>query len=70
MVGARRFSDLHRGLPKIPTNILTTRLKELETSGIVRRVVRERPLAGVVYELTERGRELEPAVIALARWGA
>ena len=70
LVGARRFSDLARGLPKIPTNILTSRLKELEAAGIVRRVVRERPLAGVVYELTDRGRELEPAVIALSRWGA
>lgn len=70
LVGARRFSDLHRGLPKIPTNILTSRLKELEASGIVRRVVRERPQSGVAYELTERGRELEPAVIAFARWGA
>jgi DNA-binding HxlR family transcriptional regulator len=70
LVGARRFSDLNRGLPKIPTNILTSRLKELEAAGIVRRIVRERPLAGVAYELTERGRELEPAVIAFARWGA
>ncbi len=69
-VGPRRFSDLHRGLPKIPTNILTSRLKELEAAGIVRRVVRERPLVGVAYELTERGRDLEPAVVALARWGA
>lgn len=70
LVGARRFSDLHRGLPRIPTNILTSRLKELEAAGIVRRAVRELPRGGVAYELTERGRELEPAVIAFARWGA
>ena len=39
LVGPRRFSDLRRGLPKIPTNILSTRLKELEQAGVVQRRV-------------------------------
>jgi DNA-binding HxlR family transcriptional regulator len=67
LVGPRRYTDLKQGLPKIPTNILSTRLKELQEGGIVRRV----PLAhcGLVYELTEYGRELEPIVLALGRWG-
>lgn len=70
LVGPKRFSDLQRGLPKIPSNILTARLKELEESGIVRRRVQERPSVGVVYELTEDGRGLEESVVALGRWGA
>lgn len=70
LVGPKRFSDLQRGLPKIPSNILTVRLKELEESGIVRRRAQPRPSGGVVYELTENGLELEEAVIALGRWGA
>lgn len=70
LVGPKRFSDLQRGLPKIPSNILTARLKELEESGIVRRRALPRPSAGVAYELTEDGRELEDVVIALGRWGA
>jgi DNA-binding HxlR family transcriptional regulator len=70
LVGAKRFSDLQRGLPKIPSNILTARLKELEESGIVRRRAQPRPSGGVVYELTEDGRDLEEAVVALGRWGA
>lgn len=70
LVGPKRFSDLHRGLPGIPTNILTARLKELEEGGLVRRTVLPRPAGGVAYELTEYGRELEASVIMLGRWGA
>jgi len=67
LVGPRRYTDLKQGLPKIPTNILSTRLKELQESGVVRRV----PLlhCGLVYELTPYGRQLEPIVLALGRWG-
>ena len=71
LVGPKRFSDLQRGLPKIPSNILTARLKELEESGIVTRRAQARPSGGgVVYELTVDGRGLEDAVIAFGRWGA
>ena len=47
VLGPKRFTDLRRGLPRIPTNILSDRLKELEDSGVVRRRVLPRP-AGVV----------------------
>jgi len=67
LVGPRRYTDLKLGLPRIPTNILSTRLKELQEGGVVRRV----PLmhCGLVYELTPYGRELEPIVLGLGRWG-
>ena len=67
LVGARRYTDLKVGLPRVPSNILSTRLKELQEAGVVRRV----PLArcGIVYELTELGRGLEDVVLALGRWG-
>uniref|UniRef100_UPI000FDCAFD5 winged helix-turn-helix transcriptional regulator n=1 Tax=Microbacterium sp. CPCC 204701 TaxID=2493084 RepID=UPI000FDCAFD5 len=67
LVGPRRYTDLKQGLPKIPTNILSTRLKELQEGGVVRRV--PLPNCGLVYELTPYGRELEPVVLALGRWG-
>lgn len=70
LVGPRRFSELRSGLPRIPTNVLATRLKELEEAGVVRRRLLPRPGTAVVYELTPYGRELEPAVFALSRWGA
>jgi DNA-binding HxlR family transcriptional regulator len=67
LVGPRRYTDLKQGLPKIPTNILSARLKELQEGGIVRRAPLYR--TGLVYELTPYGRELEPIVLALGRWG-
>lgn len=65
LVGARRYSDLKAGLPRIPTNILSDRLKELQEAGIVRRV----PTVRGGYELTPRGRALEPVIDGLERWG-
>ncbi|MFC5930408.1 transcriptional regulator [Cryobacterium melibiosiphilum] len=66
LVGPRRYTDLKTGLPRIPTNILSTRLKELQQAGVVRRL----PLAhGLGYMLTDYGRDLEPVILALGRWG-
>jgi DNA-binding HxlR family transcriptional regulator len=66
LVGSRRYTDLKRGLPRIPTNILSTRLKELQEAGVVRRL----PLPhGLAYELTDYGRRLEDVILALGRWG-
>jgi len=70
LVSPKRFTDLRHGLPRIPTNILSTRLKELEEAGVVRRRVLPRPSGAVVYELTEYGLELDEIVMALGRWGA
>lgn len=70
LVGPRRFTDLRRGLPKIPTNILSARLKELEASGVVQRRLLPRPEGSVVYELTGYGHELEDVVLRLGLWGA
>lgn len=68
-VRPRRYTDLLEGLPGIPTNVLSTRLKELEQAGIVERRVAPAPRRGVVYTLTAAGHELEPAILALGRWG-
>lgn len=70
IVGPRRFTDLRHGLPRIPTNILTARLNELEHAGVVHRRAQPRPDSFVVYELTGYGRQLEGIVLALCRWGA
>jgi DNA-binding HxlR family transcriptional regulator/putative sterol carrier protein len=68
--GPKRFTDLRRGLPRIPTNVLSARLKELEGAGIVHRRVLPRPDGSVVYELTDYGSELEDVVLRLGLWGA
>lgn len=66
LVGPRRYVELAAGLPRIPSNILAARLKELQEAGILRRAPRSRV---IVYELTPYGRELEPVVLALGAWG-
>jgi DNA-binding HxlR family transcriptional regulator len=66
LVGPRRYGELAAGLPRIPSNILATRLKELQAAGVIRRAPRSRI---IIYELTDYGRELEPVVLALAAWG-
>jgi DNA-binding HxlR family transcriptional regulator/putative sterol carrier protein len=70
LVGPKRFTQLQEGLHGIPTNVLTSRLRELEESGIVRRQVQAGPGGGVVYELTDYGRELEEPLMHLGFWGA
>jgi DNA-binding HxlR family transcriptional regulator len=66
LVGPRRYGELAAGLPRIPSNILATRLKELQAAGVIRRAPRSRV---IVYEVTPYGRELEPVVLALGAWG-
>jgi len=66
LVGPRRYGDLAAGLPRIPSNILAARLKELQAAGVIRRAPRSRV---VLYELTPYGRELEPIVLGLGAWG-
>ena len=70
LVRDQRFGDLKRGLPRIPTNVLTSRLKTLEEAGVVERKLLSSPRNMVVYSLTEFGRDLEDIVLALGRWGA
>lgn len=70
MAGPKRFTDLRQGLPRIPTNVLSARLKELEETGVLQRRILPRPATGVVYDLTEYGRELDEVLLGLGRWGA
>jgi DNA-binding HxlR family transcriptional regulator len=70
LLGPQRFSDLRAELPGVSSNLLTDRLRELETRGVVRRRVLPPPAGSSVYELTDRGRQLEPVLDALGHWGA
>jgi DNA-binding HxlR family transcriptional regulator len=70
LLGPKRFTDLRAGIPDISPNVLGQRLRELEVSGIIRRRKLAPPAAAQVYELTDWGRELEPAVLALGRWAS
>ena len=70
LLGPKRFTDLRAGLPHVGPDVLAQRLRDLEQSGIVRRGTLPPPAGSRIYELTERGRELEPVVIALGRFGS
>src|SRR5215207_3104907 len=70
LLGPKRFTDLRTGIPDISPNVLGQRLRELEESGILRRRKLAPPAAVHVYELTDWGLELEPAVLALGRWAS
>jgi DNA-binding HxlR family transcriptional regulator len=70
LLGGQRFSDLRQALPGASSNMLTDRLRELERHGVVHRRRLAPPAASWVYELTGRGRALEPVVDALGAWGS
>jgi DNA-binding HxlR family transcriptional regulator len=67
--GGCRYTDLQDGLPGIATNLLSERLRELEDHGLVRREAAPPPVATTLYHLSDAGRELEPVLRALGRWG-
>jgi DNA-binding HxlR family transcriptional regulator len=68
-LGPRRFTDLVDGLPGVGTNVLSTRLRDLEAGGIIKRTRVPSPTPAVLYELTDDGRDLKPVLDAFARWG-
>jgi len=70
LLGPKRFTDLREGLPNLSPDVLSQRLRELESNGIVRRRKLAPPVGARVYELTPLGAELEPVVLALGRWGS
>ncbi len=65
--GPQRYGDLQRDLG-VPTNILATRLRELEEAGVLTRLPLHHNTRA--YALTDRGRALREAINALGRWGA
>lgn len=67
--GARRFSELRADIPKVSPKVLTTRLRELESSGVITRKVKPTSPPSVEYQLTALGEELLPAIDALVEVG-
>ena len=69
IAGSTRFNDLRRGLPRMSPALLSQRLKELESAGIVSRDPSTAEPGIFEYHLTKRGKELEPIVEAFGVWG-
>src|SRR6266576_7314798 len=68
MGGPQGFNELMGSVPGLSDRLLTERLRELESEGLVRRTVISGPPLRVSYELTEAGKDLQPAIEALGKW--
>lgn len=67
--GPRRFGELRIDIPAISAKMLSARLKEMEANGVIIRRVMPTSPPSTEYELTDLGRELVPAIIAIAEVG-
>lgn len=70
LLGPKRFTDLRVGLPHLSPDVLSQRLRDLEQAGVLHRAKLPPPAASRVYVLTDRGKELEPVILALGRFGS
>ncbi len=67
--GSTRFNDLRRGVPRMSPALLSTRLKELESHGVLKRTLMQKRPEIFDYRLTKSGEELLPVVEAIGIWG-
>ena len=65
----RRFSELRRDIPAVSAKVLSARLRELESKGVITRSVMPTSPPSVEYSLTALGRELVPAIAAIMKVG-
>lgn len=69
IAGSTRFNELRRGVPRMSPALLSKRLKDLESAGVIARA----PVGGgpdlYEYRLTAAGRELQPVIEAIGKWG-
>src|SRR5260370_7497413 len=70
LLGPKRFGDLLDHLDGISPTLLTARLAALIDSKVVRKITMPRPVNAQLYQLTDIGREIQPAIRELIRWGS
>jgi len=68
--GAHRFSDLRAAIPQVAANVLTRRLRALESAGLIERHYLPPPAARQVYELATKAAGLKAVLDALEDWRA
>lgn len=69
LIAPSRYTDLHKALPGIATNLLAQRLRTLEEAGVITSEEQPAPVSAQVYMLTDWGRGLHTVLVDLARWG-
>jgi DNA-binding HxlR family transcriptional regulator len=63
-----RFAEMKEAVPGMSDRLLSTRLKELERAGLVRRDVQSGHRVRVSYQLTRKGESLKPVMGTLRDW--
>lgn len=63
-----RFGEIEAAIPEMSSRMLSQRLKQLETEGLVERTVTPATPVRIAYRLTAKGRALAPVVRALSAW--
>ncbi|ARC86264.1 winged helix-turn-helix transcriptional regulator [Clostridium argentinense] len=66
--GSKRFSDIKTMIPELSDRMLAEKFKELEGEGLIKRIVYAETPVRIEYELTEKGKELEKAMIEVQNW--
>jgi len=69
LYSSKRYKEIVEDISNITDRMLSKELRELETNGLVRRVVHDTRPVKIEYSMTEYGRTLEPIILALAAWG-
>ena len=67
--GKTTYGDFLQSGEKIATNILADRLTNLENNGLVSKTVAPDKKSKFLYELTEKGKDLQPVLEAFFKWG-
>ncbi|TCM97979.1 HxlR family transcriptional regulator [Paenibacillus sp. BK033] len=67
--GPKRFKEIKEQIPEMSDKMLTDRIKELESQSIVKRTVYPEMPVRIEYELTPKGRELQPVIESIQSWG-
>jgi DNA-binding HxlR family transcriptional regulator len=68
LAGKTRYHEIRENVPEISDRMLAERLRELETEGVVERKVFPTTPVRIEYELTDKGRALESAIVAISTW--
>lgn len=67
--GPKRFKEIKEQIPEMSDKMLTDRMKELESQSIVKRTVYPEMPVRIEYELTPKGRQLQPVIESIQSWG-
>ncbi|WP_279630110.1 winged helix-turn-helix transcriptional regulator [Paenibacillus protaetiae] len=67
--GPKRFKEIKEQIPEMSDKMLTDRMKELEAEGIIKRTVYPEMPVRIEYELTLKGKELQPVIETIQKWG-